>query len=227
MQGTQFSLLQNVLKRLEDRELLDHMVIIGSWCIYLYKEYFKNKNFTTTIRTRDVDLLILIPVRIGRKVDFFEIIEDLGFIRVFKGDEGYTTFQHPDLIIEFLIEERGKGNFKPVIIKELGVIPQAERYLNILTSNIIKLNFNGISVPVPHPANFALHKILISPRRRKKFKADMDKEQSIKLLHDLIQNGDINEIKSSFNKMPKPWQETIKKELKGLNEDEILRLIES
>ncbi len=227
MQRTQFSLLQNVLKRLEDHELLDHMVIIGSWCIYLYKEYFKNKNFTTTIRTRDVDLLILIPVRIGRKVDFFEIIEDLGFIRVFKGDEGYTTFQHPDLIIEFLIEERGKGNFKPVIIKELGVLPQAERYLNILSSNLIKLEFNGIGVPVPHPANFALHKILISHRRKVKSKADMDKRQGIKLLHDLIQNGNVNEIKSLFNKMPKGWQKTIKKELKGSNEDEILRRIES
>lgn len=61
------------------------------------------------------------------------MIEDLGFVEVLAGDEGYTRYSHPDLIIEFLVKESGRGFSKPPYIEKLGVTPQPLRssiYLN-------------------------------------------------------------------------------------------------
>ncbi len=225
MEEKNFEILEEVLKRLEARNLLDHIVIVGSWCIFLYKEYFKNISYQSSIRTRDVDFFIPHPVRTSSKTDIFELIEDLGFIREFKGDEGYTRFSHPDLIIEFLIEEKGKETSKPIYIKELGVTPQPLRFLNLLNSNLIKTKFGNIKVLVPHPANFALHKLLISPRRDKNDKSEKDKMQGIKLLRDLIENGELDTINLVFSELLQPWQKSIKRVLLESNEEKLFCLI--
>lgn len=226
MEETNYKLFDEILKRLDDRKLLDHLVVVGSWCNYIYRDYFKSDTYQSTIRTRDIDLLIILPIRMPEQVNFMDIIDDLGFVESLVGDEGYTRYVHPELIIEFLIEEKGKGFSKPVYIENLGVTPQPLRFLGLLESGKIKINFKGLSVYVPHPANFALHKLLISSRRKEGYKAEMDRRQGIKLLRDLINHGELSTLKSVISSIPKTWQKTIKRELKALGEGEILQRIE-
>ncbi|MAT39608.1 MAG: hypothetical protein CL946_08385 [Ectothiorhodospiraceae bacterium] len=205
MEKNNYPLFEEILKRLDDNGILDHVVVVGSWAIYLYTEYFRSTDYYPAIRTRDVDFLLQVPSRISSKRNFSEIIEDLGFVEELVGDEGYTRYSHPDLIIEFLVKEKGRGYSKPPYIEKLGVTPQPLRFLDMLESGRQKVSFNGMSVMVPHPANFALHKLLISARRSESYKSENDRRQALKLIDDLVDNNDSDSLSSVFNSLPARW----------------------
>ena len=56
---------------------------------------------------------------------------------------------HPELIVEFLVHEKGKGTDRPVKIPPLGVNAQALRYLNFLLENTVTAEYEGILAKVP------------------------------------------------------------------------------
>jgi len=121
----------------------------------------------TSLTTRDMDLLIPQPGSIKAKIDLFELLKDLGFIVGFTGSKGYTRLEHPQLIVEFLVPERGKGSDKPYSLPQLGLNAQALRFVEFLSQNTIKSKVGSITVTLPDPANFALHKLLVMGRRPK------------------------------------------------------------
>lgn len=221
MERNNYPLFEEILKRLDENGILDHVVVVGSWAIYLYTEYFKSADYYSTIRTRDVDLLIQVPSGIPAKVNFKEMIEDPGFVEEFARDEGYTRYSHPDLIIEFLMKEKGRGFSRPPYIEKLGVTPQPLRFLDLLESGRIEISFNGMSVPVPHPANFALHKLLIASRRNESYKSENDRIQALKLIDHLVDNGEAVSLVSVYRSLPAKWRKVVTAELKALERDEI------
>lgn len=75
-----------MLRRLDAAGILDGMVVAGSWCVVFYQAYFDSKNFTPTIRTRDLDFAIPLPPRFGKKVDIAELLDGLGFVVDFRGE---------------------------------------------------------------------------------------------------------------------------------------------
>ena len=70
---------------------------------------------------------------------------------------------HPDLIIEFLVPERGRGRDKPYPLPQLGLNAQSLRYLDLLEHNSIGFKTAGLEVNLPHPAAFALHPLSHGP----------------------------------------------------------------
>lgn len=48
-------LVIKVLKRMSEAGILDHILLIGSWCTSFYKDYFKGTDYAPTIKTRDID----------------------------------------------------------------------------------------------------------------------------------------------------------------------------
>jgi len=50
----QYKLLLEVLKRFQNKSILKSIILVGSWCIPLYKEYFKELKNVSTLRTRDM-----------------------------------------------------------------------------------------------------------------------------------------------------------------------------
>ncbi len=121
MEKKQSDLYRDVLRRLDTEGVLSHVLLIGSWCGQLYRNYFKTEHYTPTIRTRDIDFLVPLPPQFDKKVDLQEIFQALGFNIVFKGRGGYITFEHPDLIIEFVVPERGRGSEEPYPLPNLGI----------------------------------------------------------------------------------------------------------
>ena len=76
-----------------------------------------------------------------------EILKDLGFVTIYKGSRGYIKLDHPDLILEFLVPEKGKGIDRPFPLPKLGVNAVALRFLSFLSGNTIKVkieNFYGL-----------------------------------------------------------------------------------
>lgn len=174
MEKNQYELCIEVLRRLHDSGILTNVIIIGSWCILFYENYFATTTYTPIIKTRDIDLLVPSPHKLQRYIDIPELLKDLGFIVGFKGSEGYIMLEHPNLIVEFLVPEKGRGLDKPYPLPQLGLNAQALRFINFLAQSIIHITIEDIPIMVPHPANFALHKLMILSRRKAKEKAEKD-----------------------------------------------------
>lgn len=226
MEKKQYELCVEVLRRLNNAKVLKDIILIGSWCIPFYREYFVKGEYIPFIKTRDIDFLVPTPARIKTKVDIPELLKDLGFVIGFKGLEGYIRLEHPELIIEFLVPEKGKGLDKPYPLPQLGLNAQALRFLSFLIGNTIRVRIGDVPVILPHPVNFSLHKLIISQRRKNPEKMTKDKEAAIQILKALIKNNEHNMIKNIFNSSPQKWQKKIIKGVAETKEKDILEILQ-
>ena len=229
MENRQFELCLEVLRRFDKEGLLDKIILIGSWCLLFYQNYFKGKEGSrfSSFKTRDIDFLIDRPSQIKKHIDVPELLKDLGFVVQFKGNKGYLKLDHPELILEFLVPEKGRGSDKPYPLPNLGMNAVPLRFLSFLSQNTIKVDYQGIAVTLPHPANFALHKLIIFQRRVKKEKAEKDKKAAIDVLRALIEAGEKASIIKSYNSIPEKWQKKIMKGLKEFDANEIIAILMS
>lgn len=199
MEKKKYDLCLEVLRRMKKEGILDKIMLVGSWCIVLYEDYFKGKSILPVIRTRDLEFLFPVPLNLDRKTDLYDLLKDLGFVLNYKGEQGYIIFQHPDLILEFLVPARGKDPDKPFPIDQLGINAQALRFMDALARNPIQILFNDVTVTLPHPVDFALHKLLIAGRRKERTKAEKDRAQAIALLIALNDSGEIRTIRTVYD----------------------------
>lgn len=142
-----------------------------------------------TFKTRDIDFLIPAPSKITHKTDVPELVKDLGFVMTFGGSKGIIRLNHPDLILEFLVPERGRGSEKPVDLPQLGMNAVALWFLNFLTDNIFPVKIEDFFLYVPHQVNFSLHKLIVSQRRHNKDKSSKDLQMGTQLLNALVKKG--------------------------------------
>ena len=217
MEKNQYILCLEVLKRFNKAGILDGFILIGSWCLYFYKAYFKKTPYidVSTLRTRDIDFLIPIPPKIRKSVDVPELLKDLGFVTDFKGSRGYIKLDHPDLILEFLVPEKGRGDDRPYRLPQLGMNATSLRFLSFLMDNVIRIKVEDFYINVPHPANFALHKLIIFQRRTKEYKVLKDKNTAIGVLRALLDKGEGHIIKKTLGSVPQKWKKKIIKGLEG------------
>jgi len=89
----------------------------------------------------------------------------------------------------------------------------------------IKVKIEGVEVNLPHPANFALHKLIIFQRRTKEEKIIKDRNAAVEILRALINKGETISIKRVFNSMIPKWQKKVMKGLEEAKEKEILNLV--
>lgn len=227
MEKKQYELCLEILRRFNKADILKHFILIGSWCVLFYKDYFESNDSIkyTAIKTRDIDFLISAPSKIQVNVDIPALLQDLGFMVIFRGQKGYIQLDHPDLILEFLVPEKGRGTNKPYALPQLKVNAVALRFLNFLTDSTIKVKVENFFVAVPHPANFALHKLIIFQRRRNEDKAAKDRSSAVEILKALIEKGEAQTIVKIFASVPSKWQAKIIKGLEAAGEREILNIL--
>jgi len=225
VEKNQYNLCLEVLRRLDKAGVLKNFVLIGSWCLLFYKDYFAEINYSPSIKTRDIDFLVPRPSAIKTKANIFELVKDLGFIVGFKGREGYIVLEHPELEVEFLVPERGKGSDIPTPLPQLGLNAQALRFLELLSRDTIQVEIEDISLPLPHPANFGLHKLIIASRRRQKDKAAKDREAGLKILKALIEKQESTHVKHVIDSLPEKWQGVILKELGDADETDLIKIL--
>jgi len=223
VEKNQSELCLEVLGRFHRAGILDDIILIGSWCVYFYKNQFSYID-TSALKTRDIDFLIEYPGKIRTKVNVPDLLKDLGFVTAFKGSEGYIKLDHPDLIIEFLVPERGRGTNKPCNLPQLGINAVTLRFLNFLTDNTIKVRIGDFHITMPHPVNFALHKLIISQRRKTKEKSVKDSSAAIRILKSIIEHGNAAKIKEIYNSAPQKWQKKILNGLEQSGEKEMLEI---
>ena len=86
MEKKKYDLFLEVLRRLRNEGVLDKMIIVGSWCVLLYENYFQGKAMLPPIRTRDLEFLIPIPPSFDHATDLPELLKDLGFVSDYRGE---------------------------------------------------------------------------------------------------------------------------------------------
>ncbi len=229
MEKSQSKLCFEILRRFHNTGILNDFILIGSWCVYFYQDYFSDVPYIDqiSIKTRDIDFLISNPSHIRQEVDIPMLLKDLGYVTIYKGTKGYIKLDHPDLLLEFLVIERGRGTNKPHPLPKLGVNAVALRFLNFLTIKTIKVKVEDFYLTLPHPANFALHKLIIFQRRLKEDKAGKDRNTAIEILKALINKGESKIIRQVFDAVPKKWQLKIIQGLREPVDKDILAVLSS
>lgn len=213
MEKSQYNLCSEVLRRLSREGVLKHVVLIGSWCMLSYKDYFRNVEYHPAVRTRDIDILVPLPPPFTQTVDVETMLRDLDFVIGFRGKHGCISFTHRDLLLEFLVPERGRGSNKPYPLPALGANAQRLRYLDLLLQETIWGRLGGIRVRLPHPARFALHKLIISMRRKTKEKRENDRRQGVYVFQRLMAMDQEKLIETVFDSMPMSWRKLVRQAL--------------
>ena len=132
MASKQYDLCLALLRRLRDADVLDQLILVGSWCLLLYRRHFEGVGSVYAVRTRDMDFLIANPIKLQRKVDVPSLLADLGFLNSLRGADGILILEHPEVMIEFLVPERGRGGATVRDIPELGINAQPLRFMIFL-----------------------------------------------------------------------------------------------
>jgi hypothetical protein len=209
MQNRQYDLCIDVLRRLQKAGVLSNLVLVGSWCLLLYREYFKDVGMVPAVKTRDMDFLVPPSTVFKAKTDIPELLKDLGFILGFRGEHGVMILEHPELLIEFLVPELGRGGYPPKKLPALGMNAQALRFMDAALIRTVQLPFGGFPVVAPHPAVFALHKLLVAPRRKTGEKKRKDIDAALMILDLLQKKGEMNIVHDIFSKLPRAWRSRI------------------
>lgn len=168
-----FELFTSVLQSLEEVGILSSVVIIGGWAQILYRQYFKDPPELSVLRTRDIDILFARPPIIKPVGNLEEALAARGFDRIY-GEDGTTKFSTPEAEIEFLVPERGRGDEKPYLIKELGIRASSLRLVDMLMVDPIEVRYGKYKIKIPDPIRFCFNKLLVSQRRKKKEKREKD-----------------------------------------------------
>ena len=219
MQTKQYDVCLNVLRRMEEAGVLRRVVLVGSWCLVLYREYFRGVGDLSAVRTRDMDFLVPACGKMDRNVDVPSLLKDLGFIVGFRGEQGAMMLEHPELMIEFLVAERGRGSDKLKYLPELGMNAQPLRFMDIAAAKTVLLHFGDVPVTVPHPAAFVLHKMLVAPRRNVVAKKEKDLASALAVLELLESKGDLPIVREMFESFPTTWKKTILRVLQEYGAD--------
>jgi len=185
------------------------MILIGGWCLYLYRIHYKDPPEITALRTSDIDLLIPRKIQLANNCDLTSILKELGF-EIIYGPEGHIKFTREDFDVEFLTPETGAGSAKPYEFKQLNLNAQQLRYLTILQDNVMTIKYRGISVIVPNVQSFIVHKILIMDKR-KPDKRLKDMETVMALLDFILTKPKLfDDFKVYYSKLLRPWQKRLR-----------------
>lgn len=201
------NLFLDVIRMFHEHGLLEHFIVVGSWTHLFYREYFKEKEDITAIRTTDIDLMLPNSRKAFVPTDIPKLLEPMGFLEEIRWPDGYAKYVHRELLIEFLAPLRGSGEIDLYDVKPLNIKVQTIRFMEMLYSHSMKVDFEGFKVWVPMPQSYVLHKVLINDRRRNPVKKEKDLETirnlSAYLLKDEKQCEIFREIYISF---PKKWK---------------------
>lgn len=160
------------LSLLQSCGCLEHVVLIGSWAEFLYGETKALPDFEPNIKTMDVDFLVQNLRKPSPAVNVVTAAREAGYLVERDTLDGITKLYDPKGIeIEFLIGKKGAG-IESALKTNLGVTAQALRHLEILSRNIMHVAYAGMTVCIPEPEAYALHKIVINHERNRKREKD-------------------------------------------------------
>lgn len=204
-------LFLTIIDRLARGGVLDDIVLIGSWVLPIYRMFFDNAPEIPVLRTTDVDFLVGMPPKLRREFDVPAALLELGFEPEWALQGGYCKYVHPQMEVEFLIPEQGRGAGGSILVDALRVQAQPLRFLSLAYDRSMVVRHQGYDIRVPEPEAFVLLKLLVIPRRKDRSKIEKDAYTARSLGDYLIDNAERRErLTGIFSELPKGWQRKIR-----------------
>ena len=95
----------------------------------------------------------------------------------------------------------------------------------MLSNSVVEINYDNLIVCTPHPANFALHKLIVSELRKNADKSENDLRQGVQVFRALIDHNELQKIKDVAEGIPKTWQKLIRKALTDTVDEDLINQI--
>lgn len=203
-----------ILVKLQNAGALRRLVLVGSWCLLVYKHVYDNAPEIPALRTTDLDFLVREPNVNIPKINIPDILEGLGFEPLNDLASGLTKYEREDLEIEFLVAKM-RNSDSVVKVPHLTLSAQMLAYMDIANKYAQPVLFHGIALNVPEMPAFVLHKILVQPLRNNETKKEKD-ATTIRSLSELIidRAGLSARTKEIFSEFPPKWRNKILSEAK-------------
>lgn len=156
----------HLLKLLNDNDILDHVILIGSWAEFMYAQTGVLPGYTMTLRTLDIDFLVKNLRRPTQPISLPHLAKEVGYVVDHDIIMDTTKLYSPNggLEIEFLIPQKGSGTHR-ILSTNLGVNAQALRHLSAIVDNSITVDFLGMQIQIPCPEVYVLTKMIINEDR--------------------------------------------------------------
>jgi len=211
-----FELLYSVLSSLHNAGVLKDCILIGSWCQDFYRHIFGNPFQIPAATTTDADLLIPKRLKFNKAVNITEIMEKNGFKKEIDYMSQLVKFIHEDFKFEFLTEAGAKSEENVFRFKNFNLSAQELHFMNIPLSYNFIIKFRDISIRIPEPEAFALHKLIVSQRRKNPVKKEKDIATARGLFEYFTTKKEhIIRLKQIYSEFPKGWQNKINDALKN------------
>lgn len=147
------------IKLLDDNDCLEHVILIGSWAEFLYRELGVLDGFETNIKTLDIDFLLKNMRRPMPERNIIPLVKEAGYLVERDVLNGTTKIYD-------------KNGLESTLKTNLGVTAQSLRHLNILSANTINVSYIGMNITIPEPEAYAVHKMVINLERGRKQEKD-------------------------------------------------------
>lgn len=185
------------LKLLNDNDIIEDVILVGSWAEFLY---FKNgilpAENADEFKTLDIDFLLENLRKPTPPKNLLALAKSEGYLIESDILTGTTKLLGERLEIEFLISKRGAG-FENTLKTNLGVTAQALRHLEMLLEYPVTTKYLCYDVTIPLPEAYVVHKMIINPERGSKSRKD------IRAIENLIPYLDIEKITEITQKLHK------------------------
>lgn len=120
----------------------------------------------------DIDFLLINMRKPNPPANVTALARDAGYLVENDILDGTTKILDKEgLEIEFLINKAGAG-LESSLKTNLGVVAQSLRYMDILLNNSTSVDYLGMSLTVPFPEAYVIHKMVINNQRKGKQEKD-------------------------------------------------------
>jgi hypothetical protein len=204
--------ISGLLEALSSVGFFEDSMLIGSWVMPLYQEFF---GISYTLRTMDIDFAIhLLKGKKSHKIDLEELIVSLGFTPFFT-QSGIQKFSREGFTIEFIIHRRGGRNKDSVFVRDWNITAIPLPFVNIMTNFPFMAGFGEYQIKAPIPEAFFLHKLITLTRRVEASKRLKDLEQCAAIAPELERER-LEEVCHSVRLSARTWN-TVKLSCEAIN----------
>ena len=200
MERNKESLLK-VLAALDEKKVLQYIILIGSWAEFLYGEVSLLEGFSSYGKTTDMDFLIRNLRKPSKKINITESMEKAGFVYQADYLTGNSKFINDELEIEFLICQKGDGS-QELPETNIGVRAQQITHMEVANRFFTTVTYEGFEINIPIPESYVIQKMIINHRRGDKQILDQEKVASLLPYVDL---DVLNTVYTSLSKKEKQW----------------------
>ncbi len=199
--------LRDILSVLQEEDVLNNVILIGSWCLLFFKYLFNDYN--PTVRTTDIDFYVPDVKSFKTKYGLVDSLKEINYDIIQDALTHKSSFISPDgFELEFLTK-LNRYQLACVKLGNTGIYAESLSFVDIFSWNYIEFDYQGLKVKTASPATYILQKLLVN-KFRKQGKAEKDVESIKNLLNYVKVNKQFNnELINLFNTLPKKWKKTI------------------